>query len=61
MMNYNISRIDTVILERFVMYDTAKVEIKKEHQWLMVSKTTKFHERQGLEGILRETEKQLLH
>ena len=31
-MNYNISRIDTMILERFVMFDTAKVEIKKEHQ-----------------------------
>ena len=31
-MNYNISRIDTMILERFAMFDTAKVEIKKEHQ-----------------------------
>ena len=30
--NYNISRIDTMILERFAMFDTAKVEIKKEHQ-----------------------------
>ena len=50
-----------MILERFAMFDTVKVEIKKEHQWLMVSKTTKFHERQGLEGILRETAKQLLH
>ena len=32
MMNYNISRIDTMILERFAMFDTSKVEIKKEHQ-----------------------------
>ena len=31
-MNYNISRIDMMILERFAMFDTAKVEIKKEHQ-----------------------------
>ena len=31
-MNYNISRIDTMILERFAMFDTAKVEIKKERQ-----------------------------
>ena len=31
-MNYNILRIDTMILERFVMFDTAKVEIKKERQ-----------------------------
>ena len=50
-----------MILERFVMFDTAKVEIKKERQYLMVCKTTKFQERQGLEGILREMAKQLLH
>ena len=31
-MNYNISRIDTMILEQFATFDTAKVEIKKEHQ-----------------------------
>ena len=31
-MNYNISRIDTMIFERFATFDTAKVEIKKEHQ-----------------------------
>ena len=35
-MNYNISGIDMMILEIFVMFDTAKVEIKKEHQVLMV-------------------------
>ena len=35
-MNYNKSGIDMMILEVFVMFDTAKVEIKKEHQLLMV-------------------------
>ena len=35
-MNYNISGIDMMILEQFAMFDTAKVEIKKEHQLLMV-------------------------
>ena len=32
--------IDMIILEQLAMFDTAKVEIKKEHQLLMVSKTT---------------------
>ena len=41
-MNYNISGIDMMILEVFVMFDTAKVEIKKEHQLLMVGETTSF-------------------
>ena len=31
-----------MILEVFVMFDTAKVEIKKEHQLLMVNKTASF-------------------
>ena len=42
MMNYNISGIDMMILEIFTMFDTAKVEIKEEHQLLMVSETTSF-------------------
>ena len=42
MMNYNISGIDMMILEIFAMFDTTKVEIKKEHQLLMVSETTSF-------------------
>ena len=41
-MNYNISGMDMMILEQLAMFDTAKVEIKKEHQLLMVSKTTSF-------------------
>ena len=46
-MNYNISRIDIMILEQFAVFDTAKVEIKKEHQLLMVSKTTSFKKGKG--------------
>ena len=36
-----------MILELFAMFDTAKVEIKKEHQLLMVSKTTSFKKGKG--------------
>ena len=46
-MNYNISGIDMMILEIFAMFDTAKVEIKKEHQFLMVSETTSFKKGKG--------------
>ena len=46
-MNYNISRIIMMILELFAMFDTAKVEIKREHQSLMVSKTTSFKKGKG--------------
>ena len=41
-MNYNITGIDMMILELFAMFDTKNVEIKKEHQVLMVNKTTSF-------------------
>ena len=54
-MNYNISGIDMMILEILAMFDTAKVEIKKEHQLLMVSKTTSFKKGNGKKGILHET------
>ena len=46
-MNYNISRIEMMILEVFALFDTAKVEIKKEHQLLMVGKTTSFKKGKG--------------
>ena len=41
-MNYNMQGMDKTIPELFAMFDTVKVEIKKEHQLLMVSKTTSF-------------------
>ena len=39
-----------MILERFAMFDNAKVEIEKEHQLLMVSKTTSFKKGKGQKG-----------
>ena len=39
-----------MILEIFVMFDTAKVEIKKEHQLLMVGETTSFKKGKGKKG-----------
>ena len=49
-MNYNISGIDMMILEQLAMFDTAKVEIKKEHELLMVSETTSLKEAKGKKG-----------
>ena len=39
-----------VILEVLAMFDTAKVEIKKEHQLLMVGETTSFKKGKGKKG-----------
>ena len=39
-----------MILEIFVMFDIAKVEIKKEHQLLMVGETTSFKKGKGKKG-----------
>ena len=36
-----------MILEIFAMFDTTKVEIKKEHQLLMVGETTSFKKGKG--------------
>ena len=49
-MNYNISGIDMMILEIFAMFDTVKVEIKKEHQLLMVTKITSLKKGKGKKG-----------
>ena len=49
-MNYNISGIDMMILEILVIFNAAKVEIKKEHQLLMVSETTSFKKGKGTKG-----------
>ena len=59
-MNYNITGIDMMILELFAMFDTTNVEIKKEHQLLMVGETTSFKKGQGQEGILHKMANQLL-
>ena len=39
-----------MILELFAMFDTAKVEMKKEHQLLMVGETTSFKKGKGKKG-----------
>ena len=39
--------IDMMILEQLAMLDTVKVEIKLEHQLLMVGKTTSFQKGKG--------------
>ena len=49
-MNYNKSGIDMMILELFAMFDTTNVEIKKEHQLLVVSETTSFKKGKGKKG-----------
>ena len=49
-MNYNMQGMMKVIPELFVMLKSAKVEIKKEHQFLMVSETTSFKKGKGKKG-----------
>ena len=44
-MNYNMQGMNKTIPELFAMLKTAEVEIKKEHQVLMVNKTTSFKKR----------------
>ena len=44
-MNYNMQGMTKMILELFTMLKSAEVEIKKEHQVLMVNKTTSFKKR----------------
>ena len=54
-MNYNVQGITKKIPELFVMLKSAKVEIKKEHQVLMIDKTTSFKKRaKGKKGKLQE-------
>ena len=55
-MNYNMQWMDKTIPELFAMLKAAEVEIKKEHQVLMVNKTTSFKKkkRQREEGELQE-------
>ena len=44
-MNYNMQGMTKTIPELFAMLKSTKVEIKKEHQVLMVNKTTSFKKR----------------
>ena len=54
-MNYNMQGMDKRIPDLFAMLKVAEVEIKKEHQVLMVNKTTSFKKKgQREEGELQE-------
>src|SRR5215216_1875227 len=59
-MNYNIQGMDKTIPELFAMLKAAEVEIKKEHQVLMVNKTTSFKKKgKGKKGNFKKNDKQV--
>ena len=54
-MNYNIQGMTKTIFELFAMLKAAEVEIKKEHQVLMVNKTTSFKKKgKGKKGNFKK-------
>ena len=59
-MNYNMQGMTKTIPELLVMLKSVKVEIKKEHQVLMVKKTTSFKKRgKGKKGNFNKNGKQV--
>ena len=59
-MNYNMQGMEKTILELFAMLKAAEVEIKKEHQVLMVNKTTSFNKKgKGSRGRSRRMARKL--
>ena len=61
-MNYNVQGITKKIPELFTMLKSAKVEIKKEYQALMVNKTTNFKKKgKGKERELQEEWQESCH
>src|SRR5215216_2221067 len=59
-MNYNMQGMEKTISELFVMLKAAEVEIKKEHQVLMVNKTTSFKKKgKGKKGNFKKNGKQV--
>ena len=59
-MNYNMQGMTKTIPKLFAMLKSAKVEIKKEHQVLMVNKTTSFKKKgKGKKGNLKKNGKQV--
>ena len=59
-MNYNMQGITKMIPELFTMLKAAEVEIKKEHQVLMVNKTTSFKKKgKGKKGNFKKNGKQV--
>ena len=61
-MNYNMQGMEKTIPELFAMLKAAEVEIKKEHQVLMVNKTTSFKKKKAKErrGTSRRMTSKLL-
>src|SRR3989337_801924 len=61
MMNYNMQGMTKTISELFAMLKSVKVEIKKEHQVLMVNETTSFKKKgKGKKGNLKKNGKQVV-
>ena len=59
-MNYNMQGMDKMIPELFAMLKAVEVEIKKEHQVLMVNKTTSFKKKgKGKKGNFKKNSKQV--
>ena len=59
-MNYNMQGMDKTIPELFMMLKAAEVEIKKDHQVLMVNKTTSFKKKgKGKKGNFKKNDKKV--
>ena len=60
-MNYNMQGMEKTIPELFAMLKAVEVEIKKEHQVLMVSKNTSFKKKgKGKKGNFKKNGKQVV-
>ena len=60
-MNYSMQGMTKTILELFVFLKSMKVEINKEHQVLMIDKTTSFKKRaKGKKGNFKQNGKQVV-
>ena len=60
-MNYNMQGMNKTIPDLFAMLKAVEVEIKKEHQVLMVDKTTSFKKRaKGRKGNFKKNGKQVV-
>ena len=53
-MNFNMQGMQKTIPELFSMLKSAEVEVKKEHQVLMVNKTTKFKKGKGKKNFKKD-------
>jgi hypothetical protein len=56
-MNYNMQGMEKSISELFAMLKAVEVEVKKEHQVLMVKKTTSFKKGKGKKGNFKKNGK----